>query len=130
MTSGTPVSAGASLALCFLTRVFLESGPHFPSSSPCRRPPGPEPTCFGVTFKEKFLLSSPPPGLLRGLAPAPPGARAHRGPVGQGHGPPPPPPAPAASPAPARGPGLHLGVPPRARTPRGSSGPAVSGRPA
>lgn len=61
-----------------------ESGPHFPSPSPASGP-GPEPTCLGVTFKEKFLFlptarrALPPAG---GLA-ASPRARGH---LGQGSG--------------------------------------------
>lgn len=38
---------------------------------PCRRPPGPQPTCFGITFKEKFLFSSHPAWLSPPPAPRP-----------------------------------------------------------
>lgn len=83
--------------LCFLTRVFLESGPHFPSSSPLPPAAWARANLLWSHFQRKVSVffppspAPPPPGLLRGLAPAPLGARGHLGPVGQGSGPPPPP---------------------------------------
>lgn len=62
---------------------------------PCCRPPGPQPTCFGITFKEKFLFSShparlsPPPAARPGCGPR--RALVDTSPAGQDSGRPPPP---------------------------------------
>lgn len=86
---------------------------------PCRRPPGPQPTCFGITFKEKFLFSSHPARLSPPPAPRPGcGPRRalvkHLRPTGQGSGRPAPPARPPqrlVRAVPKRGLRLNLGRP-------------------